>query len=754
MATAPPIQRVRNLAQNVLYNRNVLGSVPVSLDQLVKTRINSREFGLNPTSGSNAVFLQAAIDYAFSIGGGVVVVGEGTFTLESTITMKKGVYLLGAGDFTVFRPKNGLNADLFAYASGTQIQKSGFVSLSMDGNKGNNTSGNAVTINQTICPITGAADSELAFIDVRIENFNGDGIKIDGAGNQINPASGLTFYYNIRSSIFSRVIIKRCGGNGFNANLMTDSVIASGCIFALNKLVGAKFTGVANLYVEGLKTFYNGELDTSLLGGTSFQNSSRLTLIGCETQDENTNGFYFDTCSDIILNGCRADANAPRGLVGPTYSVLTGNGFHFKDCSYVVGTLASVSYAGGATQQVRGLYVSANGLPYSTVTLTAQNQASTNYLNDGEALSFSLGKTINGIQEVNGTSLFKSGFRLRGTNTYTKFDNFDSGGNGVILSISPVTADGTSNSAVRFFRDTNTSGVTNFNVFKGNNTATVNCVFAGNGNSFFNSDNGNIGLGAVITSGAKVQILGGVYSALVGPLPTTNPGAGNAIFEGWVQSALRNNAVGAAGAFTPVLNAVNQIDTFYSVNTTLPVVAPAGTWILFTENNSVNFAINPLTITAGVAWTIAGAASFTLNTPQASVMLVSNGIDRWNIAYQGKIPPNQEFVAQTAHALSVGNNVRSTASGYVKAQANSAANAKGVCGRVVQVINGNSFILQDSGIYGSGFTPGAEYWLSATTAGGDQTTAPSTTGQVQLPVGIGTPSGQFRILIQSGTVNP
>jgi hypothetical protein len=115
---------------------------------------------------------------------------------------------------------------------------------------------------------------------------------------------------------------------------------------------------------------------------------------------------------------------------------------------------------------------------------------------------------------------------------------------------------------------------------------------------------------------------------------------------------------------------------------------------------------------------------------------------------------NQEVVNQTAHGLAVGDIVRATASGYVKAQANSAANCKGLCGIVATLIDANTFVLQDSGLTGIGFVSGAEYWLSTSVAGGVQQTAPTTTGQVQLPVGIGVLSGRFRILIQSGTVNP
>jgi hypothetical protein len=126
----------------------------------------------------------------------------------------------------------------------------------------------------------------------------------------------------------------------------------------------------------------------------------------------------------------------------------------------------------------------------------------------------------------------------------------------------------------------------------------------------------------------------------------------------------------------------------------------------------------------------------------------------WVVRPKSAVVSNKETITQASHGLSVGNNIRSAPSGYVKAEANSAANAKGLCGRVAEIIDTNTFVIQYSGLYGTGFIAGAEYWLSATVPGGDQTTAPTLTGQVQAPVGVGTPSGQLQILIQGGQINP
>jgi hypothetical protein len=96
---------------------------------------------------------------------------------------------------------------------------------------------------------------------------------------------------------------------------------------------------------------------------------------------------------------------------------------------------------------------------------------------------------------------------------------------------------------------------------------------------------------------------------------------------------------------------------------------------------------------------------------------------------------NTRPVQQVDHMLVVGDAVRFDGTNYVKAQADSAADAE-VVGLVSAVADANHFTLQLSGyITGlSGLTPGDVYFLSATTPGALSPTDPATVGQVSKPL--------------------
>ena len=95
----------------------------------------------------------------------------------------------------------------------------------------------------------------------------------------------------------------------------------------------------------------------------------------------------------------------------------------------------------------------------------------------------------------------------------------------------------------------------------------------------------------------------------------------------------------------------------------------------------------------------------------------------------------ERSIAQTAHGLAVGDIVRYSGTAYVKAKADTAANAE-VVGIVSAVADANHFTLLYSGyITGlSGLTAGTVYFLSPSSAGALTTTEPSTVGQISKPL--------------------
>lgn len=128
---------------------------------------------------------------------------------------------------------------------------------------------------------------------------------------------------------------------------------------------------------------------------------------------------------------------------------------------------------------------------------------------------------------------------------------------------------------------------------------------------------------------------------------------------------------------------------------------------------------------------------------------------------QGTLPPQEpdtSAVSQTAHGFAVGNVVRLSPSGYVKAQADTPEHSE-VAG-VVWVVNGpDNFIIKSHGLVKglSGLSYNTTYFLSDVTPGLMQSNEPTTVGSVSKPVLIansGT-SGyfvNFRGLIISGPI--
>jgi hypothetical protein len=92
-------------------------------------------------------------------------------------------------------------------------------------------------------------------------------------------------------------------------------------------------------------------------------------------------------------------------------------------------------------------------------------------------------------------------------------------------------------------------------------------------------------------------------------------------------------------------------------------------------------------------------------------------------------------INQVAHGFTTGTILRLSGSTYVAAQADSSSDAN-VVGAVIGVPDVDDFVLWFGGWDNtlSGLTPGANYFLSATSPGGYTATAPSTPGQVRVPL--------------------
>jgi hypothetical protein len=108
------------------------------------------------------------------------------------------------------------------------------------------------------------------------------------------------------------------------------------------------------------------------------------------------------------------------------------------------------------------------------------------------------------------------------------------------------------------------------------------------------------------------------------------------------------------------------------------------------------------------------------------VAALEQALGRVSAPVQQTSQTSTKVIKQTTHGLAVGNVVRHNGTAWVKAQADTAANAV-VGGIVLAVLSPSLFVLATAGYVAglSGLTAGSVHYLSAATAGAVTTTAPT-----------------------------
>ncbi|NNF01164.1 MAG: hypothetical protein HKN22_00625 [Bacteroidia bacterium] len=136
-------------------------------------------------------------------------------------------------------------------------------------------------------------------------------------------------------------------------------------------------------------------------------------------------------------------------------------------------------------------------------------------LSNGSAHILNTGLNINPeIRIFSDDGLGTSSFAIRDlTANQMRLEKYTAAG-AALIDINPFALDGTSAATFRFFRLTNTSGPVFFEIFKGDGSATVQSRLSANGNSFFNVNTGNVGIGTTVPA-TKLHV-GGLITATGG----------------------------------------------------------------------------------------------------------------------------------------------------------------------------------------------------------------------------------------------
>lgn len=130
--------------------------------------------------GSDDACIQAAIDYVEGVGGGSVLVREGTYTIEATLTINDNVLVCGVGYKTILKANTNLNDNLIENTdsvggnSSITIEK-----MLLDGNKANQSSGS------NHCIFFDNVDTFLISDVLTKDCYGSDGIYIDNCNNII-----------------------------------------------------------------------------------------------------------------------------------------------------------------------------------------------------------------------------------------------------------------------------------------------------------------------------------------------------------------------------------------------------------------------------------------------------------------------------------------------------------------------------------------------------------------------------------------
>ena len=217
--------------------------------------------------GSDDACIQAAIDYVNGLGGGSVLIREGTYIIENSIMMKNNILLIGTGWNTILQSDNSLNnhiIDMTAAAHSNMI----FSNFKMDGNSSNNTLGTMLYVRQC----TQLLIDKIYFNDGTVRNLyvtDSANVIIDKCISNLGAECGLQLTTTTKS-IISKCIVKNAGQWGIYTYDCEEVQIVNNNIYNTTLLNSEGFgIGVYNTNYNLIVN--NNIIDTVATKGISIQ---------------------------------------------------------------------------------------------------------------------------------------------------------------------------------------------------------------------------------------------------------------------------------------------------------------------------------------------------------------------------------------------------------------------------------------------------------------------------------------------------
>ena len=285
-----------------------------------------------------ATVLESAISNLPSAGGQIYI-AEGSYTVSSTININRDdVHIFGSGWGTELVAENSLNTTMIQIGDGgtTEVRRVFLSNFAIDGNKANQTAGNAIHTNKAVWFVR--------LNNLRIENAYSAGVLLTSDST----------YFNVWN-VIDRCKIKACDGHGIEmVGSKTRDHFINNCSIRDNGLDGLNATNASHNWhhvyqngflsnrtgvrfsgdycnFEGNHFEFNGERGVFVNGGTksvvsnnTFRSNSQASL-----------GSY----DEILANGSRTaihgnagsakDSNYAINKTSGDYDTVIGNSFAY-----------------------------------------------------------------------------------------------------------------------------------------------------------------------------------------------------------------------------------------------------------------------------------------------------------------------------------------------------------------------------------------------------------------------------------------
>ncbi|WJN60294.1 glycosyl hydrolase family 28-related protein [Pseudomonas sp. SO81] len=264
--------------------------------------------------------IQAAIDAAFTAGGGVVYLPEGVYRISgdgtgagNCLTMHSQVDMIGAGmGSTVLKLVDGSALPLLGMIgspTGEVLQGVGISDLSLDGNRGNSS---GEVNGWHLAASTAGISGNLSIERVEVRDVSGSGFRVDGQ----------TSHLLIKESV--------AHGNGQDGFVSRDS---NSGYYADNQAYGNDGNGFAldthhsALTFTNNDAFANGANGLLVTGDADTQPDSPLLILGGELQDNGQAGIALQQASEVRVEGALIGGNGGPGILlsGASHNQIIAN---------------------------------------------------------------------------------------------------------------------------------------------------------------------------------------------------------------------------------------------------------------------------------------------------------------------------------------------------------------------------------------------------------------------------------------------